>query len=205
MSISSSRTFEILLGTSTPAEDTRYLLGTGSAGTAGAKRRLVHPDSANWPPITYQRNPDETSNVHNDAIMVPISGTVLTQGSTRVQRFARTIEDVIVTERWFGGDNRASVETWFLDLLLEYVMNPPEIDPVSQTYVVWEPRDLNDFAYNVEIVDILSGGVSGQIWVKDLVPPSGYIGGGMQTSDVPSSGVNLKPIDLILKLVSKVS
>lgn len=205
MTLTSSRAFEIVQGTSTPEEDTLYLLGTGTTGTPGALRVLTHPDSENWPPIPYQRNPDEWSNMASDAILVPMSNTVLTQESTVVHRYARTLEDVIITERWFGGPAKAAMEAYFLYLLLEYWLNPPAVNPVSQTYITWEPRDINDYVYNIEIVDVLSGGTPGAVWIKELIPNHGDIGGGMQTSDVPTGGLLLKPVDLVLKLVSKVA
>ena len=202
--ITSKRAFEIGLGTAAPEEDTRYLLGTLQTGTPGAKRRLVHPDSDNWPPISYQQNPDWDANIDNELVPVPVGGkTVLTAESTKVIRWARTDEDVIVRERWTGGAKEASMETWFFRLLIEYWLNPPAINPSAQTYIQWEPRDRNAYVYNVEIVSIQTGSGKGELSFTDLVPYQGDIGGGMQDSDVPGSGILLEPVELVMKIVSQ--
>lgn len=204
MSVTVGRAYEIFEGVETPVEETLTLLGTGTTGDPDAKRVLTHPDSENWPPIPYQRNPDKTSFLDNDILYPPKTAAVETEDTTGVIRHESNLSDKVIEEIWFGGDKRASVETWFFRLLYEYLLNPPEIDYSSQTYITWQPRDKNTYTYNLVLMSLNAGG-EGQMWVTDLVPQQGDIGGGMQDSDVPGSGVLLEEMRLRFKIVSKVT
>ena len=168
MAVTAYRTYTIQQGVEAAIEDTRILLGSGSEGTTNARRVLEHPDSANFPPITYEDNPDITWNLDNIVLPAPIASAHLTLGSTRVVRFERQTEDVIITEQWSGGRERSPMVTAFFRLLYEYLVNPPED---TDTYITWQPRDRNDLEYNVEFLElrVSSGGLPDQIFrVADL-------------------------------------
>lgn len=198
MTVSSSKAFQIAEGTATPTSTTLYLLGTGSDGDPDALAVLTHPDVGNWPPITYQRNPDEVTNLDNDVIPIPISDVVMTHSSTKVQRYDRTTEDVICKETWFGGPNLIGMETPFLRLLLEYWVNDPDVGE----YITWQPRYKNQNTYQVVIHQIYHD-TPGDIIVSEIIPQQGTIGGGMEDSDWPGEGVLMKPVRMELKVVAK--
>lgn len=204
MALTTSVSFEIFEGVETPAEEELVLLGTGSDGDPTAKRVLTHPTSASFAPITYWRNPDRTSNLDNDVIALPRAQVVGTEDTSGVVLFDQDIDDMTVVEVWEGGPRRASIPTDFWRLLHDYVKNQPPISYTAQTYVTYEPRDKNEYVYNVIVFRLEAGG-AGQTWVTDLIPPQGEIGGGMQDSDFPGSGVLLEEIRLYLKIVSKVT
>lgn len=206
---SSSRIYPISLGTLTVASSTLTIIGSGSSGTVGAKRILTHPDEANFPALAYYRNPDSSLNIDNDALHAPVNSVVLTEGTTQIIRSPRSLEDVLVTERWEGGRGRASMPTSFFRLLYEYFVNPPDPDPDAQEYITWEPRDVNSHTYNVEIVSLVAGrGGAGTEFEATEVTESGG-------SEIPraidgvdpgvTTGLLPVPVTLVMRLVSKVT
>lgn len=154
---SASRVFFIELGTPTPVESTVTIIEAEDAGTPGALRILTHPDTANFPPITYSRNPDDDFNVDNDVLVAPLTEILLTEGTTHLSRHVKNLDDGIVTEVWNGGRGQASMPTSFFRLLYEYWKNPPAFSATNPTFITWQPRDRNSFTYNVEIVSVLIG------------------------------------------------
>lgn len=153
-----TRIYEIFLGTPVEAPSSVVILGSGTAGTLGAIRRLVHTDSVNFPPLVYARNPDRTINLDNAVLPAPLSVAQLTLDSTRVTRFERRVEDVICTEIWEASPARAAMIAQQARLLYEYMANPPAFNPVTPVYIQWEPRDRTDRVYQVEILDLTIGG-----------------------------------------------
>ena len=155
---SSSKIYPISLGVPTEAAVGLTFLGTGSAGTRGALRRLVHPDPS-LPPITYWSNPDRTFNLDNDVLPSPRVSAMRGLEETTLVRFDDAISDVIITEIWTAAEGRRmSVPTFFFRLLYEYWTNEPDYEPLAQTYIQWEPRDRNDHVYDVEIMRVTVGG-----------------------------------------------
>lgn len=207
---SSHRTYEVFLGTPVEAELGVTLLGTGSAGDPSARRRLVHPNPA-LPPITYAVNPARSLNLDNDVVAAPITGLVQTLASTRLVRFDRNLEDAVVAEVWPGSDRSAAMPTSFLRLLLEYWLNPPAFDPLSPSYVRWEPRDRNANAYDVELVRITVGGQDG-LDVGDVREPGGRhdpnlaatIEAALDDLDEEPTGLVDRPVAMLLRVVAKV-
>lgn len=155
---SSSKVYPISQGTPITAAVGLTFLGTGSSGTRGAKRWLVHPDSS-LPPITYFSNPDRTFNMDNDALPSPRVKAFRGLEDTTLVRFEDELSDVIITEIWTAAQGqRVSMPTFFFRLLYEYFVNEPEFDPVDQEYIQWYPRDRNDLVFNIEIMRLTVGG-----------------------------------------------
>ncbi|MGD8531604.1 MAG: hypothetical protein PVG97_11535 [Syntrophobacterales bacterium] len=187
MAITNFKSFTIQQGVEAAVEDTRILLGSGSAGTTNARRVLTHPDDANFPPITYEDNPDITWNLDNIVLPHPVTGTHFTLGTTTTIRFERGVDDVIISEQWSGGRDRSPMVTAFFRLLYEYLVNPP--DTIGE-YITWQPRDRNELEYNVEFLElrVSAGGLPDQIFrVADLRER-----GGQLDPNAPAVGVDGK-------------
>lgn len=205
MAIVAFKNYTIGAGTPAIATSTLTFLGTGTAGTPGAMRILTHPDGANFAPIIYFSNPDESVNIDNDVLTHPIVTTVQTLSSRVTTRFEQGIDDILVGELWFGGGRRASMPTSFLRKLLEYMFNAP----TAGTFVTWQPRDLNDFTYNVTLVSLLVGGRLGELEVVDVIDLGGkYDGGSIENAldsiDTVRTGLVPKQIKLTMKIESQV-
>lgn len=152
------RSYSIFAGSPDTLESTLTILGTGSAGDPYAKRRLVHPDSLNFPPLTYWGNPDRTTNLDNQVIGNPIAQTVLTAGTTKLLRWETSEDDLTVVETWEAGGRKHAMPAFFFRQLWEMVANPPVYDPVSPVFIEWEPRDRSVKTYQVIPYRITVGG-----------------------------------------------
>lgn len=155
-----SRTFVIGLGTPA-ASATITLLGTSSAATAGARGTLTHPDSANFPIITYEVNPDRVVNLDNELLVSQFSSTMLTLADRKLIQFDGNDADTLVTEVWSASGAKVAMTAAFFRQLYEYYRNPPAFDAVSQTYITWTPAYRNTNSYQVQIVDFTVGGGPG--------------------------------------------
>jgi len=170
----------------------------------------VYP-TASLAPIVYAVNPTRTLNLDNQVLTHPLVDATLTRGSTRVTRFDRQIEDVIVAERWEGSGRRAAMTTAQLRLLYQYLVNEPVFDPLTPAYVTWEPRDRTAKVYQVELMRLtVGGGATGQEFdVIDLKSRGGkFDGGTFQAAfdglDVVETGVVDQPVVLTMRVVAEV-
>ncbi len=195
----------IILQAGSPVVVTSALtfLGTGSAGDPAACRRLVFPAAVSplLAPIVYAvtatgicLNPTRTFNLDNKVLPHPTTSVVKTIGGTRVVRFEEGDEDVVVTEIWqpTGG---ASLPTFFLRLLYEYVINAALIPGGGPDFIRWEPRDRTDRIYDVELLSLSVGGGAGErrFDVADIRADRGVIG----DFDNALAGLNTAPTGLI--------
>lgn len=201
---SSSAIYEIFEGTPAITQDEITYLGLGSDGDPGGLHILTHPDSA-LAPIVYFKNPDRVVNMDNDFLASPFIGTHVTIGSTQVVRQERDVDDVIVTERWLGSDNRLSMPTAFLRSLIEYWINPPALSGGNPTYITWQPRSRNALTYQVELLSLRAGGSDGEFDAGDLRPGGGSEIQGPQDGlyNIPTGFVD-REVELRMKLVAKV-
>lgn len=189
-------------------EDTITFLGIGSEGDPDACRVMTFPAAVSTAlaPIVYAvvgicQNPDRTFNLDNDVLPHPRTATVVTLGTTKVLRTEESEDDVIVTEVWLGGDNLASMPTALFRQFYEYLINAPQFDPVSQSFITWEPRDRNTHVYNIEPLSLSVGGGAGETRfdVKDLREPGGIAGGGSIANALDS----LAPAPTVTGLVDR--
>lgn len=203
-------------------EDTTQLvqlLGIGSAGDRAACRRLVMPSSVSplLIPIVYQvagvcLNPDDTFNMDNEPLTHPATEAVKTIGSTRSVSFDENLEDVIVTEVWQGGGNRASMTTALWRQFKEYLDNQPQFGIGQADFVVWEPRDKTSKTYNVQILSLSVGNGEGErrFNVRDVrMPGSGIAGGGtiddgLDSVSTADTGLVDQEVRLRMRVVSEV-
>ena len=155
---------DVQQGAATVAEVEGEFLGLGSDGDPEACRILRFPSSvsAELAPIVYSvagvcRNPDRTFNLDNAVLPHPRTRVVETLGSTRVNRFERFAEDVVVTEVWNGSDSVASMSTALFRAFYEYLINARLIPALGPTFIEWEPRDRNDRIYSVELLSLTVG------------------------------------------------
>ena len=154
----STKVYPISQGTPVTAAVGLTFIGTRSDGTRGAQRRLVHPNSS-LPPITYFSNPDRQFNMDNDALIDAQVTAFRGLEDTTLVRFDSTLSDVIITEIWTAiAGSRYSMPTFFFRQLYEYFINEPDYDPVAQEYIQYQPRDRNDFTYNIEVMRLSVGG-----------------------------------------------
>lgn len=188
------------------AEAFPIFIGTGSEGDPGACRRLVFPPALSplLAPIVYATsssgvclNPTRTLNFDKSPLFHPITRTQLTIGSSRDLRFSTSIEDVVVTEVWEGGNEESSMPSSFFRLLYEYLINSPPFQDGQTNFIVWEPRDRSTTTYNVSILSLTVGGVAGETRfdVVDLRDPGGLTDGGSIQNAV--DGLNTLPTGLI--------
>lgn len=208
------RSYSIFAGTPDTLESTLTILGTGSAGDPYAKRRLVHPDSLNFPPLTYWGNPDRTTGLDNQVVSNPIARPVLTAGTTKLLRWETSDDDVTVVETWTASGAKHAMPTWFFRQLYEMVANPPVYDPISPVFIHWEPRDRSTKIYQVLPYRITVGGGSpGQdLDISDWRARGGkddsLMGGEIQNSmdgeDATPTGSVDRTVQLFLKVVAEV-
>lgn len=208
------RSYEIFEGSPELIESVLTILGTGSAGDPYAVRRLVHPDTVNFPPVTYWANPDRTTGLDNEVISNPIAEPVLTEGTTKLLRWETQDEDVVVVESWIASGLKHAMPTFFFRQLFEMVKNPPLYDPVSPVFIQWEPRDRSTKIYNVLPFRITVGSGQGvqSLDVSDwrdrggkddsLYP--GDIQNSMDGEDATPTGSVDRTVQLFLKVVSEV-
>ncbi len=208
---SSHRIYEIFEGLETVESVSLVLVGTGPAGDPASRRRLVHPDSASFPPLVYVSNPDRTTNLDNVVLPAPLVTAALTMTSTRVTRFERRLEDVLCTEVWTVDGGKASMTAQQFRALYELFLNPPALDPVDPVYVVWEPRDRSDRSYEVELVSLSVGGsdVVSPFDVRPVYASGGLYGGGdvaapMDLDDTVRTGLLDREVRLVLRVVAEV-
>jgi hypothetical protein len=171
-------------GESEPSDESLVFLDTGMPGTPGAPRRLVYPDfEPLLPPVVYAvtadalaLNPDRTLGFDLEPLPHPLTAVRQTLASTRIIRFERALEDVVVTEVWLG-EGGISMPAAFLRLLYEYLRNPPPSDQP----IVWEPRDRTERRWYVELLSLSVGGGAddeGRFDLVDLREPGGLANGG---------------------------
>ena len=207
MSISSYKNFFINEGTPTVVSAGVVLLSAGVQGTAGALRRMTHPET-DIADLIYWGNPDQWTNMDNDALLHPITSTVQTLGGRVVNVFPQTVADILVTETWSGGAGQASMPGSFWRRLFNYVRNRPNVDE----YVTWEPRDINDRIFQVVLVSVIAGRSVRALEAVEVRDRGGkYDGGGVYNAlddidgDLVQTGVLATQVTLTLKLVADIT
>lgn len=206
----STRTIFIGQGTPTTSQPSLVLFDSGQSGVLGAMRILTHPDGTNFAPITYIKNPTRTFNLDNEVLPAPISDAVLTLGSRPVVRFERAIKDVVITEVWEGAEGRrASMPTFLFRQLYEYLRNPPVFDADAQTYITYQPRDLNAKTYNVQLfaLRVGSGNDMDQVFdINDFRLPTGpEVQTPLDGMDVVPTGLISRSVEMRMRVVSEVT
>lgn len=171
--ISTTRLYQIFQGSPITATATPTILGLGPAGDPTSRRRLVHPDAANFDPIVYWSNPDRTFGIDNELLLPPIAGVARALDGSLVTRFDAVTADVVITEVWIAEGSKMACPVFLFRQLYEYLQNPPAFNAASQTYIQWSPQDRNAKTYNVELVrlQVGSGGDPTQLFdVTEFVP-----------------------------------
>lgn len=192
----SSATWEILAASSQSETATISLVQSESAGTAAALRTLTHPDSANFPVVTYHCNPDRTINFDQDVIYPPKTQTIRTLGTTQAFVEQSKLSDMTVTEMWNGSDTQTRMIASFFRRLYELSINPPAVASPEE-FIVWAPADKTTDTYNVIITGMRLGG--SEIDVKEWGEyPAG-------TLDTVQTGLLDRTLELDLKIVSKIA
>lgn len=202
--LTSEATLIVEQGTPVTATETVTFLGIGSAGSTDAKRVLTHPNAL-LAPITYAKNPDRTLNLDNEVLFHPITDALLTLGSRRVVRFETAVDDVVATEIWEAADGTASMPTFLLRALYEYMINPP-----SSGFITWEPRNRSTKKYNVEFVRLRVGNEGDDMDVLDVRAGGGRFKGGdydnaLDALNALETGVVDREVRLVMRVVSEAS
>jgi len=193
---SSTATWTILPASTASATSTITLVESATAGTPGALRTLTHPDSANFPAVTYSCNPDRTVNFDQDVLFPPTTQKLKTLGTTQVFVEANQLDDVTVTEIWTGTDTKTRMIASFFRRLYELAINPPAVGTPEQ-FIVWAPADRTTDTYNVIITGVRLGGTD-----IDFKEWGSYAAG---TLDTVETGLLDRTLELDLKIVSKIS
>ena len=193
---SSSSTWEILAASATEATSTIVLVDAGTAGDPSTLRSLTHPDSTNFPAVTYACNPSRTINFDQDVLFPPESRTFRTLDTTQVFVTTNTESDVIVTEIWEGNARRTRMIASFFRRLYELSINPPAVSTPEQ-YLVWAPADKTTDTYNVILTAIRVGGR--RLDVKEW----GLFEAG--DLDTVPTGLLDRTVEIDLKIVNKIT
>ena len=198
----------IQLGLPIVIPSTLTIYAVGQDGELGAKRTLTHPDSTNFAPITYQKNPDFTSNLDNTVLPSPTSQVVKTASDSVLIRNEGLLSDVVVEETWTASaGKKASMFSSEFRKLYEYLINPPAIDTLNQTYIQWAPRDRSLLTYNVLLFRIVVGSGSGAkiFTIHDVRQPDGQpFASPLDASDVSPDAWLVQSVVLSMKMVSEV-
>jgi len=125
-----------------------------------------------------------------------------------VNRFEQTLVDMLVVETWLGGGTKTSVPASFARKLLNYWLNEPAVD----TYITWEPRDISDRKYSVELVSVLPGSDARSIQLVEILERGGKYDGGevlnaLDEIDGPTlrTGMLAVQLALTMKIVADVT
>ena len=199
----SSANYFILQGAPVVTPTGLTLLGVGSSGTVGALRRMTHPDSVNFSILTYQANPPVTTNMDNDALLGVQAQPVKTLSTTQIIRFDDQLDDVIISEKWTASRG-ATMPTYFFRQLYEYLVNPPVLDPINQTYITWEPRDLNTKSFDIQLFGLSVGsgeGISQYTMQEFRLPDSTSIRHPLESLDVSPTGLLLGDVTVQFRIV----
>ena len=183
-----SRLYEIFQGTPTTVDEAVTILGLGPTGDATARRRLVHPDAANFEPILYFMNPDRTLNLDNEVLRAPLTAVHRMLEGSAVSRFEQVDADILITETWQGSSQKFSMPGFMFRQLYEYLLNPPAWTPSAPVYIQYSPQDKNPNTYDVELIRLVvgSGGDPSQLYdVTEFFPP----GAGAAVAD-PLAGLD---------------
>lgn len=191
----SSATWTILAASATTASSTIILVDAGTAGDPGTLRSLTHPDSANFPVVTYACNPSRTLNFDQDVLFPPTSRILRTLDTTQVFVTENSESDVIVTEVWEGNARRTKIIASFFRRMYELSINPPEVATPEQ-FLIWAPADRTTDTYNVILSGIRLGGIR-----LDFKEWGLFAAGDLDT--VPT-GLLDRTLEVDLKIVSKI-
>ncbi|MGB5810122.1 MAG: hypothetical protein WBG86_06300 [Polyangiales bacterium] len=207
MATSSAPLF-IGLGTPVVATPSITIVSVGQQGDPAAKRILTHPDSANFSPIAYYKNPDFTTNLDNTVLTFPDGKLVKTSTSSQLIRQEGVLADVVCEETWGAQEGRrASMPTFLFRQLYEYLINPPPFDATAQEYIQWQPRDRTALTYNVHLFKLTVGGGSGTrtFNVKEYRGQQGPIQSPFEGLDVSPTGFIDQSVTAHLHIVSQVT
>lgn len=201
----SSTIYVIQQGQPTVVQPTLQLLGVGSAGDLDAKRILTHPENTVFAPIAYWSQPDKTFNLDNDILRQPISTVQRTLDSSKLVRFERVLQDIVVVEVWEAQEGgRAAMPTFQFRQFYEYLVNPPEFNPTDQQYIMWEPRNRTDKAYLVELFKLAVGS-------EEFVVTDRRTGGGsviqtpLDSLDVTPTGLLDQTVRMSMRIIAEVT
>ena len=201
--------YEIALGVPAAAAVSAPLLDVGGPGVdMNALQTLTHPDSANFPPITFLPNPYSVSNFMDEVIPTPLASTKRTLGTTLVVRHEGQLDDTDCHLVWPGTPgSAASMPSYLLREFINYLVNPPALVPAAQTYIVWAPRDLSLVTYNVEFykLQVGSGGQGKLLNFSETRGPADPISNGFNGWDVDPTGFIEEKVTLTLHIVSEAS
>jgi hypothetical protein len=201
--------FEILAGTPAAAAASAPLLDVGGPGVDRlALQTLTHPLSAAFPPIVFLPNPFSVSNFMDEVIPTPLASTKRTLGTTLVVRHEGKLDDTDCHLVWPGTPgSAASMPSYLLREFINYLVNPPALEPAAQTYIVWAPRDLSLATYNVEFykLQVGSGGQGRLLDFSETRGPVDPISNGFNGWDVDPTGFIEEKVTLTLHIVSEVS
>lgn len=162
-----SKIWEILVGEATTATESVTIVDAASAGNPGAWRTMTHPDTVNFPIVTYNRNPDRTINFDQVPLATPSSATFRTLGTTQPFVTQNGIDDVQITERWEAPGGTASMAAAQFRRMYELIINPPDAAE-PEVFLQWAPADKTTSVYDIVLLDLRVGGSSGALDVKEI-------------------------------------
>lgn len=203
-----SSDYEISLGSPAAAAASAPLLDVGGAGDIDAMQTLTHPLSASFPPIVFPVQPESISNFLDEVIPAPIAATRRTLGTTMLIRHEGQLDDTDCELRWRGSkESVASLPSYVLRLFINYLLNPPALNPSAQTYIVWAPRDISIKSYKVLFYKIAVGsGSKGKAMdMREIRGPDDPIDNAFTGWDVDPTGYIDENVTLTFKIVSEVT
>ena len=152
---------------------------TGPVTAPNGTGRLIHPTLGTY---DYDIAPDEWGNVDADIIAPPIWSHSLTLTGAASAKWAGTIQDLEVYERWTG---RLAVAAGQLRMFVDMWQAPPD----KPNYLRWSPNYINNNTYNVQLVALSCGGQAGVNVDFTILQGRGFVKG---------------PLEMTYRIVSKV-
>jgi hypothetical protein len=144
--LTASATFSVQAAASLVTEQVTVSVITAPAYPGGTGR-LSHPTFGVY---DYEIAPDEWVNLDSSILYPPIWQHTRTLSGTASTRWAGEIMDVEVTERWA---NKVAVRAAQFRMFVDMWRNPP-----ATGEIVWSPNYVTSNSYNVQIVNVSTGG-----------------------------------------------
>lgn len=135
----------------------------------GGTGRLSHPVLGIY---DYGIAPDEWTNLDSSILFPPVWAHERTLSGVASTRWAGHSMDIEVQERWLG---RVAVKAQQFRMFADMWMNPP-----ATGEIVWSPNYITGTSFNVQIVNLSTGGSQGITLDYTILQGDGFVKGPLE-------------------------